>query len=141
MMTTGLQLCMDGIPAFSFAKDVSLKPVEFFNFSLPPAVRGKMENILLLMLMPSGLKGQAQKKYFDFAAKFELHELYHKGIDGVKCKVFATSIDTPGRAELLGKCGFRLAPYTTIPTSMYVINTTTILTTTATTTLPSPWWA
>jgi len=28
--------------------------------------------------------------------------LFHVGIDGVKVKVFASSMDTPGRAELLG---------------------------------------
>ena len=92
---------MDGIPAFSFAKNLSLKPVEFLNLSLPPALRGKIENILLLMLVPDTLK-DGQKKYFDFAAKYELNGLYHNGLDGVKVKVFTSSMDTPGRAELLG---------------------------------------
>lgn len=102
MCAPGLLLCMDGIPAFSFAKDVSLKPLEFINLSLPPAVRGKIDNMLLLMLVPDKLKGRALKNYFDFAAKFEMNDLFSNGIDGVKVKVFSTSMDTPGRAELLG---------------------------------------
>ena len=97
----GFQVCGDGIPAFSFSKSHSLKPVEFVNLSLPPAVRGKIENILLLMLLPEGL-GEGQKKYYDFAATFELNELYHNGVSGVKVKVFSSSLDTPGRAEFLG---------------------------------------
>ena len=99
---SGLLLCMDGIPAFSFAKGVSLKPLEFKNLSLPPAQREKIDHILLLMLIPNTLKGRALKKYFDFAAKFELNDLFYNGIDGIKVKVFSTSMDTPGRAELLG---------------------------------------
>ena len=97
----GFQVCMDGIPAFSFAKNLSLKPLEFVNLSLPPAVRNKIDYILLLMLVPDTLK-DGQKKYFDFAAKYELNDLYHNGCDGVKVKVFSSSMDTPGRAELLG---------------------------------------
>lgn len=99
---SGLLLCMDGIPAFSFAKEVSLKPLDFKNLSLPPAQREKIDYILLMMLVPDTLKGRALKKYFDFAAKFELNDLFHNGIDGIKVKVFSTSMDTPGRAELLG---------------------------------------
>ena len=53
------------------------------------------------MLVPDTLK-DGQKKYFDFAAKYELNDLYHNGLDGVKVKVFSSSMDTPGRAELLG---------------------------------------
>ena len=71
------------------------------NLSLPPAVRGKVGNMLLLMLIPDYAK-KGQKKYFDFAAKFELDELFYKGINGVKVKVYSSSMDTPGRAELLG---------------------------------------
>lgn len=97
---------MDGIPAFSFAKDRSLKPVEFVNLSLPPSARGKMDNILLLMLVPTALKRQAQKKYFDFAVQLELNELFHRGIDGCSVRIFGTSMDTPGRAEMLGACIF-----------------------------------
>lgn len=99
----GLLFCVDGIPAFA-AGTLSLKPMEFINLSLPPGVRCKAENIMLLMLLPSSLaKGQAQKKYYDFAAEFELNEMATKGVDGIKIKVFTTSMDTKGREELLGK--------------------------------------
>ena len=91
---------MDGIPAFSFAKNLSLKPLEFINLSLPPALRNKIDNILLLMLVPDTLKA-GQKKYFDFAAKYELNDLFINGVEGVKVKIFSSSMDTPGRAELL----------------------------------------
>lgn len=69
---------MDGIPAFS-ANTLSLKPAEFVNLSLPPSLRGKAENILLLMLLPSSLKGDQSKKYYDFAATYDLDDLFHKG--------------------------------------------------------------
>ena len=71
----GLLFCVDAIPAFA-AGTLSLKPMEFINLSLPPGVRSKAENILLLMLLPSSLpKGAAQKKYYDFAATYELNDL------------------------------------------------------------------
>lgn len=74
----GLQFCVDGIPAFS-ANTLSLKPAEFVNLSLPPTERGKLENILLLMLLPNSMKGDQSKKYYDFAAKHELNDLFHTG--------------------------------------------------------------
>ena len=98
----GFQFCVDAIPAFAVGS-LSLKPAEFINLSLPPGVRTKSENILLLMLIPNTLaKGMAQKKYYDFAAKFELDEIVTNGIDGIKVKIFSTSMDTKGREELLG---------------------------------------
>ena len=123
----GLQFCVDGIPAFS-ANTLSLKPAEFVILSLPPAVRHRIENILLLMLLPSTMKNDQAKKYYDFAATFELNDLFDNGkwsfffyyyfvclrvtityvlncvsgVNGVKVKVFSTSMDTPGRSELLG---------------------------------------
>ena len=55
----GLLFCVDGIPAFA-AGTLSLKSMEFINLSLPPGVRSKAENIMLLMLLPSSLcKGKA----------------------------------------------------------------------------------
>ena len=122
----GLLFCVDGIPAFA-AGTLSLKPMEFINLSLPPGVWSKSENIMLLMLLPSSLpKGKGQKKYYDWAAAFELKELattgynvrcvllayllfilihlcaIRAGIDGVKIKILTTSMDTKGREELLG---------------------------------------
>jgi len=102
ILRIGLLFCVDAIPAFA-AGTLSLKPAEFINLSLPPSERCKSENILLLMLMPANLpKGKAQKKYYDFASKYELTDLAREGVDGVKVKVFSTSMDTKGREELLG---------------------------------------
>ena len=42
------------------------------------------------------------KKYFNFMAKYDLEKLWDQGVSGVKVKVFGTSMDTPGRADLLG---------------------------------------
>ena len=96
-----MQYCVDGIPAFA-ADTKTLKPAEFILLSLPPSLRGKPKNILLHMLLPGDLKGQSQKKYYDFAAIYELDELFNRGIDGVKVRVFGASMDTKGREELLG---------------------------------------
>merc|ERR1712224_24043 len=71
-----LQFCIDGIPAFA-AGTLSLKPAEFINLNLPPALRCKSENIMLFMLIPATLKHC--KKYYDFAATYELNELYEQG--------------------------------------------------------------
>ena len=95
-----LQFCIDAIPAFA-NNSLSLKPAEFINLSLPPAIRSKAANILLLMLVPASMK-RGQKKYFDFAARYELNELCATGIDGVRVKVFGTSLDTKGREEMTG---------------------------------------
>ena len=66
----GLLFCVDAIPAFA-AGTLSLKPAEFINLSLPPALRTLSENIMLLMLLPNNLeKGSAQKKYYNWAADF-----------------------------------------------------------------------
>ena len=53
--------------------------------------------------MQETIKAQEQQKYFDFATTYELNELHDSGIDGVKIKVFTTSMDTKGREELSGK--------------------------------------
>jgi hypothetical protein len=70
---------VDGIPAFS-ANTLSLKPAELVNLSLPPGVRSKVENMLLLMLLPAKMKGDQAKKYYDFAAKYELNDLFETGV-------------------------------------------------------------
>ena len=96
----GFQFCVDGIPAFA-ANTFSLKPLAFMNFSLSPALRGKVKFMLLMMLIPATLK-EGQKKYYDFAADYELKRLSSEGIGGIKIKIFGTSMDTKGREELLG---------------------------------------
>ena len=72
------------------------------NGSLPPTERGKARYMLLQILFPSQLKDKQQKKYYNFMAKFELNELFHQGVAGIRVKIFCTSMDTPGRAELMG---------------------------------------
>ena len=56
------------------------------------------------MLLPAALKGQSQKKYYDFVAAHELSEMAEIGITKnlIKVKVFSTSMDTKGREELTG---------------------------------------
>ncbi len=97
----GLQGCTDGFQAFD-SGTLSFKPIVFSIASLPPALRYKSEFMLLLMLLPSNAKSLGLKKYFDFAARYELNSLFTKGIDGVKVKIFGMSMDTIGRHELLG---------------------------------------
>ena len=76
--------------------------MEFVNLALPPSLRAKAENVLLLMLLPDGLSKDAQKKYYNFACDYELQDLFQNGVGGVRVKVFGSTLDTPGRAELLG---------------------------------------
>lgn len=96
-----LQLCVDGIPAFAIKHSLSLKPVVFMMLSLPPQLRARAANMLLLMLIPAQLKGQAARKYYDFAATYELNALHDRGINGVRVMMYGNTLDTPGRAELL----------------------------------------
>ena len=96
----GLHYCVDGIPAFK-PGGLSLKPAEFMILSLAPWERIKPENMLLHMLLPSKLKGESLKKYYDWAASYELNDLYTSGVEGVKVVQFGNTMDTPGRSELL----------------------------------------
>ena len=97
----GLQGCTDGFQAH-VSGCLSLKPFMLANFSLPPALRFQTQFMFLMMLLPVNVKGYGFKKYFDFAASFELNSLYHTGESGIKVKIFSLSMDTPGRHELLG---------------------------------------
>ena len=73
-----LQFCVDAIPAFAEGS-LSLKPAEFINLNLPPGLRGKAEYIMLFMLLPAKMK-YGQKKYYDFAARYELNQLCSTGL-------------------------------------------------------------
>ena len=97
----GLIFCMDAWPAFECGS-FSVKTGGAMNASLPPTERGKPENILLMVVLPTAIKDDAQKKYFDFMADHELTSLYNDGVDGMKVKVFTSSMDSPGRSELMG---------------------------------------
>ena len=69
---------MDGIPAFS-CKTKSLKPLQLVCLSHRPAIRVRAENILLLMLIPDDIDHEGQRKYFDFAASYELEDVFTNG--------------------------------------------------------------
>ena len=97
----GVQLCVDAIPAFAKKNSLSIKPVVLMLLNFPPKLRALASNMLLLMLLPAHLKGQAAKKYYDFAATYELNRLHTRGVYGVRVVTFGTTLDTPGRAEML----------------------------------------
>ena len=55
------------------------------------------------MLFQDSIKAEQQRKYFEFAAHYELRGLFDEGIKGgIKVKVFSTAMDTKGREELSG---------------------------------------
>ena len=95
-----LQYCVDGTPIFRRKHLKSIKIASCNIFSLPPWLRFKAEYMLVQMLVPSKLKGQAAKKYYDFAGR-EMNKLRRHGVDGIKVKVFGVSLDAPGRREML----------------------------------------
>ena len=64
----------DSIPAFT-ARTKSIKPIEIFNWSYPPSIRTKTEYMMLWMIIDSKLKGREQRKYWNFAASYELNKL------------------------------------------------------------------
>ena len=97
----GLIYCIDAFPVNAEGSK-SMKPGGYMNLSLPPAERGKAENMLIQIVIPTTVKEINQKKYYDFMAKFELNELFYQGVAGMLVKIFCTAMDTPGRAELMG---------------------------------------
>ena len=97
----GLVYCIDAFPVNAEGSK-SMKPGGYMNASLPPTERYKAQNMLMQIVFPTALKDVQQKKYYDFMAEYELNELFHEGVEGVRVKIFTTSMDTPGRAELMG---------------------------------------
>lgn len=95
-----LQHCVDGTPLFQRKHLKSVKISQFNISSLAPWVRSKAEYMLVQMLVPAELKGQAAKKYYDFAGQ-EMNKLRQDGVDGIKVLVFGVSMDAPGRREIL----------------------------------------
>ena len=96
-----VQLCVDGIPAFKKKERLSVKPIQYFVWSLPPWLRYLARHMLVQMLLPSDLKGRAAGKYFDFLANYEMNDLRQHGICGVKVILYGDTLDAPGRRELL----------------------------------------
>ena len=80
----GFQFCIDGIPAFAEGSH-SVKPGTWVNLSLPPTERGKPENIMLLIVIPTAIKDPNVKKYYDFMATFELDDLFTNGKHHFMC--------------------------------------------------------
>ena len=78
-----------------------MKPWQIIFHSLAPWLRYKPEFILCLAVIPNHLKLQAAKKYYDFAAEYEMNALQLYGVCGVRVLMYDTSLDTPGRRELL----------------------------------------
>ena len=95
------QICVDAFPWSSRKYLGSVTPVQLFLASLPPWMRYKVQYMLVLMLLPPKVKGQAAKKYFGFAADYEMNDLHHVGVDGVRFLLYGSTLDTPGRRELL----------------------------------------
>ena len=83
-----------------------------------------VENMFMFMLIPGTIKGPKQRKYYNWAASYELDDLYENGknldsefpphltsppasltigVEGIKVKIFSTSMDTKGREELNGE--------------------------------------
>ena len=61
--------------------------------------------------------GQALKKYFDFAASYEMNNLHRHGVDGVRVILYGTTLDSPGRRELLNMQS--VAAFYPCPHSLY----------------------
>ena len=74
----GFQFCIDAIPA-NTEGSFSFKPGVLMNLSLAPAERGKAENLMILIVIPTAIKDPNAKKYFDFAATYELNDLFENG--------------------------------------------------------------
>jgi len=117
-----VQLCVDGVEPFNYGNiNDSVKPLQYCMLSLSPHLRYKPAYMLLQMLIPSTLKGKAAKKYYDWAANemndlhgtdyyYNLFEFFflllfplhaENGVEGVRVVLYGTTLDTPGRRELL----------------------------------------
>ena len=76
-------------------------PFEYAIMNLPPGLRMKVCYMLLSLLIPSSLKPEAQKKYFDYVVDTELNPLLTTGIrydHGIaRVMIFGSPLDLPGR--------------------------------------------
>ena len=57
--------------------------------------------MLVQAIIPATLKDEASRKYYNFAANYEMNRLYRVGVNDVRVVMFGTSLDSPGRRELL----------------------------------------
>ena len=95
------QYCVDAFPWSGRKHGGSMKPAHVLLVSLPPWLRYKVANMLVQMFVPEKLKGAAAKKYYAFAARYEMNQLHDVGVDGVRLIMLGTTLDTPGRREML----------------------------------------
>ena len=116
--------CVDGCPAYGRQQSGSVKPFQYFICNLPPWLRYKLKHLLIHILIPAHLKGIRSKKYYDFLGK-EMTDLYVNGVDGVKVIVFGTTLDTPGRRELLNMQGSGVLPMSSLLTYVTARSTRT----------------
>ena len=96
-----LQLCSDGVPAHNYKGCESVKPIQSSILSLPPWIRYQVKHMLVHMVMPAKLKDQQARKYYDWSARYEMNDLHRRGVRGVRVLLYGTTLDSPGRRELL----------------------------------------
>ena len=97
----GFQYCVDGVAICSRLQVGSFKPCQLINLSLPPWLRYKSRHLIVQMLIPAHLKASGARKYYNWAALYEMNELYCTGVSGVRVVMFGSTLDAPGRRELL----------------------------------------
>ena len=96
-----LQVCVDGMPIFNRKEVLSSKPVQSLICNLAPWFRYKARNILILFVFPgNNFKAKQSRKYYDWVSG-EMNALYRRGVDGIKVRLFGTTLDSPGRREQL----------------------------------------
>ena len=78
-----------------------MKPWQIVWLSLPPWLRYKAKYMFCFAVIPNNLKLDAAKKFYDFAANYEMNSLHLTGICGIRVIMYGTSLDSPGRRELL----------------------------------------
>ena len=96
-----VQYCVDGATAHNRKQSLSVKAWQFKILNLPPWLRGQSNYMMIQMLIVASLKGSAAKKYYDWAARYEMNDLFHNGVDGVRFLIYGDTLDSPGRRELL----------------------------------------
>ena len=95
-----IQGCVDGCPAYGRMQVLSFKPLQYFVGNLAPWLRYRLAFMLIHAMIPAHLKGKSAKKYYDWFGR-EMTDLYVNGVNGVRVVVYGTTLDTPGRRELL----------------------------------------
>ena len=104
-----IQVCVDGMPIFNRKELLSAKPVQAFIWNLAPWFRYKDRNMLIIFVFPgNAFKAKQSRKYYDWVAP-EMNDLRRRGVDGIKVRVFGTTLDSPGRREQLHRAPSSIA--------------------------------